>query len=183
MVGIGPPFAARILADLLLVSFTIATVGRTDLLLVAFAVAALSRTPLLQPLQLLIALSGRPVAERKHLAAALDTRAAGIVRPHRQDADTRTCRFAAPGQRHAKTQTHRVILRGSEPRNDPLALARRTNSCRSRGRHPRLHEGDPLLLSARIIGDLRNVVNHKKRMRKLERARHPTDGPNILISI
>src|SRR5262245_58956399 len=40
MVGVGLPFASRILADLLLVSFTIAARGRLDLLLVTFAIAA-----------------------------------------------------------------------------------------------------------------------------------------------
>src|SRR5262245_27895195 len=140
MVGIGPPFAARVLADLLPVSFAIATRGRLDLLLVAFAVAALGRTPLFQPLQMLIVLSGRPVAERKHLTAVLEMQAAGIVRPHRRDA--KTCRFAAPGRRQARTQTHLVILRGGEPRNDARESARTTNSCPARGRHPRRHEGD-----------------------------------------
>src|SRR5262245_56273282 len=106
-VGIGPPLAAPILADLLLVSFAIALRGCLDLLLVAFAVAARVRTVPFQPLQILIALSGRPVAKRKHLTAVPEMQAAGIVRPRRRDA--KTCRFAAPGRRHAKTQTHLVI--------------------------------------------------------------------------
>src|SRR5262245_32469899 len=129
MVGIGPPFAACVLADLLLVSFALAARGRLDLLLVTFAVPALGRTPLFQPIQILVVLSGRPVAERKHLTAVLDMQAAGRVRPHRRDA--KTCRFAAPGRRRARSQTHLVILRGGEPRND--ARARRTNSSGAAG--------------------------------------------------
>jgi hypothetical protein len=104
---------------------------------------------------------------------------AGHVRPHRRDATT--CRFAAPGRRQARTQTHLVILRGGEPRNDARGLARRANSCRSRGRHPRPHEPDPLLVSAGFIGDLRNVVKHKMRMENPSRADGALISHNILI--
>ena len=107
--------------------------------------------------------------------------AAAIVRPHGRGA--KTCRFAAPGRRRARTQTHLVIRRGSEPRNDARELARRANSCRRRGRHPRPQEGDPLLVSARIIGDLRNVVKHKMHGRKLERVGTSLASYNILISL
>ena len=44
-------------------------------------------------------------------------------------------------------------------------------------------ETDPLLVSARIIGDLRNVVKHKMHGRKLERVGTSLASYNILISL